>query len=81
MKRNSSKVPVHTVEQLAKMSTLYLPGDGEVIRITKVTENGFFGYGEETMDTRYVCFNSVDLSCDLFYLMRRWEPSFLPKKS
>lgn len=71
---------MHTAEQLARMSAIYLPGEGENIRITRVGEKGFFGYGEETMDDWYVTFAAVDLSCDLFYYMRRWDPSFLPKR-
>ena len=72
---------MYTVEQLARMSTLFVPDTGENIRITKVTPSGFFGYGEETMDDWYMPCDEVDLSCDLFYCMRRWEASFLPKKS
>jgi hypothetical protein len=71
---------MYTVEQLALMSTIYLPGAGENVRITRVDATGFAGYGEETMEDCYTLFSEVDLTCDLFYAIRRWDPSFLPEK-
>jgi len=71
---------MYTVEQLARMSTIYLPGDSENVRITRVDATGFAGYGEETMEDCYTLFSEVDLTCDLFYRLERFDVGFYPKK-
>ena len=62
-----SKMTIPKAKQLAQEAAVYVPFNGEAIRIDNYNENNFCGTGEESGVPYTVPYEYVDLDNDMFY--------------